>query len=75
MERIEELLEEMIEMQQKSLLKLGRRYVSTLTSEDVLQPVDYPELENCPQFRYEEGILHGLLSAQTAIRCLLIEQK
>jgi hypothetical protein len=62
------LLEEMITMQKKALLSLGRRHVPTLTSEDVLQPMDYPALEHDPNFRYEEGILAGLQSAQIALR-------
>ena len=38
----------------------------TLTSEDVLQPNDYPLLENNPHFRYEEGVLEGMQSVRTA---------
>jgi hypothetical protein len=65
---MEKLLESMIEGQKKSLLNLGRRLVPTLTSEDMLQPNDYPELDSHPEFRYEEGILAGLQSAITALR-------
>ncbi len=60
----------MVEGQRTALLKLGRRIVPTLTSEDVLQPNDYPELENHPEFRYEEGVLAGLQTAQMALRAL-----
>lgn len=67
-------LQELIEMQQKLLLELGRRIVPTLTSEDLLQPNDYPALDNHPLFRYEEGVLAGLLSAQMAIAARLQEQ-
>lgn len=70
MKNSDHVLEEMIEAQKKSLLNMGRRIVPTLTPEDLLQPNDYPELENHPVFRYEEGILAGLLSAQMAIRSL-----
>lgn len=61
---------EMIETQQNQLLELGRRFIPTLTPEDMLQPNDYPELENNPHFRYEEGILAGLQSLQMAIQAL-----
>ncbi len=64
----EEILEEMIAMQQKKLLEIGREIVPTLTPEDVLQPMDFPQLENHPIFRYEEGILAGLQSAHVALR-------
>lgn len=65
---IENTLDELIKMQQKQLLKLARRIVPTATSDDLLQPNDFPVLENHPDFRYEEGVLHGLQSAQMALR-------
>lgn len=61
------LLTEVIDGQKKKLLQLGRRIVPTLTPEDVLQPNDYPELENHPEFRYEEGILAGMQTIQMAL--------
>lgn len=68
---MKEQLEQMIEQQQKKLLNCGRQIVPTLTSEDVLQPNDYPELENHPVFRYEEGVLSGLLMALACLRASL----
>ncbi|MDP1835956.1 MAG: hypothetical protein Q8K75_08525 [Chlamydiales bacterium] len=65
---VETLLQELVEGQQKRLLRLGRQFVSTLTPEDMLQPNDYPELEHNPAFRYEEGVLAGIQSAQMALR-------
>jgi hypothetical protein len=67
---VDKLIEEIAESQRKSLLQLGRRIVPTLTPEDVLQPNDYPELENHPEFRYEEGVLAGILTVQMALRAL-----
>lgn len=64
----EATLEEIINANQTALLQLGRRIVPTLTPEDMLQPNDYPELENHPEFRYAEGVLAGLLTAQSALR-------
>lgn len=57
------MLEEMIEQQKGKLLKLGREIIPHITSDDILQPNDFPELENHPVFRYEEGILAGLQAA------------
>jgi len=67
-ERLSDLLKELIQEQDKNLLRLGRRIVPTLTPEDLLQPNDYPELENHPEFRYEEGILAGYRTLQMAMR-------
>jgi hypothetical protein len=57
-------LNQAIEQQRKRLLSLGRAIIPTLTPEDVLQPNDYPALEMHPLFRYEEGVLEGLLTAR-----------
>lgn len=65
---VERLFEEIIVMQREKLMRHGRRIVSTLTSEDLLQPNDYPELNLDPEFRYEEGVLSGMQSLQTAFR-------
>jgi len=65
---IEVIIEEIVAQQQKELLKLGRRIVPTLTPEDMLQPNDYPELEHHPDFRYEEGVLAGIQTVQSALR-------
>lgn len=64
----EKLLEEMIEGQKQVLLKCARRIVANVTLDDIMQPNDFPELENHPAFRYEEGILAGLQSAYMALR-------
>lgn len=62
------LMRELVESQKKQLLKLGRRYVPQLTLEDLWQPNDFPELEQSPHFRYEEGVLAGLQSMQMAMQ-------
>ncbi len=67
---IEGTVQEIIDQQNQKLLTQGRRIIPTLTPEDLLQPNDYPELENHPEFRYEEGILAGMLSIRTALRVL-----
>jgi len=66
-EEIKKLIDEIIEGQEEKLLKCGRYFVPTLTTEDVLQPNDYPELESNPHFRYEEGVLEGIRTVKTAL--------
>ncbi len=60
-------MDELIEQQRKKLLEFAERYVPNITTEDLLQPCDFPELEYNPLFRHEEGILEGLLMAQMAL--------
>lgn len=67
---IAELLQELEEGQRKALFATGRRIVPNLTHEDLLQPNDYPELENHPHFRYEEGVLAGIQTVQMALQAL-----
>lgn len=63
---MEEIFEELIELQQKKNFTCARRIVPQITPEDLLQPNDFPELEQDPLFRYEEGVLEGLLTARMA---------
>ena len=62
---LEELFDEAIGFQKEKLLNLARRIIPHLTQDDILQPCDFPELENNPIFRYEEGVCEGLLTAKT----------
>ena len=62
-----ELLDELVESQQKKLLSCAERIVPNITPDDLLQPNDFPALEHHPHFRYEEGILEGLLTARMAM--------
>ncbi len=65
---MEILLQEMIDQQKKRLLATASEILPYVTSEDILQPNDFPELENHPFFRYEEGVLEGLQSAFAALQ-------
>ncbi|MGK5595436.1 MAG: hypothetical protein ACSNEK_08780 [Parachlamydiaceae bacterium] len=66
MVEVEVLLEEMIRYQEHQLFVTAKRLIPNITAEDLLQPNDYPELESNPHFRYEEGVLSGILSVKAA---------
>jgi hypothetical protein len=66
MEKIEEIFDILIEAQQKKLLSCAMRIIPNIIADDLLQPNDFPALENHPYFRYEEGILEGLHTARMA---------
>lgn len=74
-DEIKKIIDQIIEGQQEKLLKAGRALVPKLTSEDVLQPNDYPELELNPFFRYEEGILEGMHTVRSALLAFFAENK
>ena len=71
LEVVDEMLTKMIEQQRVKVLRLARQAVPHISSEDVMNPNDYPELKAHPTFDYEDGILAGLISAQVAIRAEL----
>ncbi|MCX6991483.1 MAG: hypothetical protein NTX49_10580 [Chlamydiae bacterium] len=63
---MEELFDELVATQKKRLLELARLIVPSATADDIMQPNDFPELEGHPEFRYEEGVLEGVLTARMA---------
>jgi hypothetical protein len=65
------LLQQMIDQQGAKVAALARAINPKLTSEDLLQPHDRRELAGDPIFNYEDGLLAGLISAQTALRAAL----
>ncbi len=64
-----------MEQQKIRLLACANEINPRLTAEDILQPNDFPELENQPFFRYEEGVLEGLQSALAAIQAQIRESE
>ena len=64
----EELIQELIDHQQSKVLKVARVIVPDATPEDIRNPQDFPELVADTMFNYEDGILSGYLSLQTALR-------
>jgi len=64
---MEEELDQLIAWQQTKLLEVARRIIPHVTQEDIMQPFDFPELEESPLFRYEEGVWSGLLQAKTLL--------
>ncbi len=66
-EELLKLFDELAKHQEAKALASARRVVPNLTSDDILQPNDFPDLENDPLFRYEEGVLAGILTARAAV--------
>ena len=64
----EVLLQELIEHQQTKVLKVAREIVPDATPEDIRNPQDFPDLVTDTLFNYEDGILTGYLTLQTALR-------
>lgn len=67
---IEKLLDELFTHQYKKLYSCGTEIIPNLTTDDLLQPNDFQELEFHPHFRYEEGVLAGIQTVQTALNAI-----
>ena len=64
----EELIKGLIQHQQSKVLKVAREIVPDATPEDIRNPQDFPDLVADTLFNYEDGILPGYLTLQTALR-------
>ncbi len=63
---MQNIFDELIAQQKKKVLICAERIIPHLTEDDLLQPNDFPSLELNPHFRYEEGVLEGLMTARMA---------
>jgi hypothetical protein len=63
---VEKIFKELIELQKLKITKCAASIIPNLTEDDLLQPNDFSRLENNPYFRYNEGVLEGLMSAWAA---------
>ncbi len=68
--QLDETVLEMKTLQERLVCQTGRLIIPNLTTDDLLQPNDYPELEHSAYFRYEEGVLAGIMSMEAAINAL-----
>ncbi len=64
------LLESLEKGQYEKVLTCGQRLLPNLTTDDILQPNDFPLLEDNSHFRYEEGVLEGIRTVYMALRAL-----
>ncbi len=62
-----DLFEELMNQQKKKMLTLAQEIIPCITEDDLLQPNDFPSLEMHPYFRYEEGVLEGIMTARMTL--------
>ena len=63
---MQKIFDELIELQRIKIKTCAASIIPNLTDDDLLQPNDFPALENNPYFRYNEGVLEGLMTARMA---------
>lgn len=62
-----DVFDELAKSQLTRMLKYAKQFLPNITEDDLWQPNDFPVLEHDPLFRYEEGILCGILQAKAAM--------
>ena len=67
---IEQTVQDLIDYQKSILLKNAKQIVPNVIADDLMQPNDFPLLENNALFRYEEGCLAGMQSIEMALKAL-----
>lgn len=72
--KIFKILDQLYENQKSRLQNVGESILPNVTSDDLLQPMDFADLEEHPIFRFEEGVLSGLGEARAAIFALFSEE-
>jgi hypothetical protein len=61
------LLDDLIVQQRSKCLRIAHRINPRLTPDDLMNPFDWPEVGENPQFAWEDGLLAGLQSAHAAV--------
>jgi hypothetical protein len=64
---IAEIIDELVKGQIKRMHEFSKKIYPMITPDDLWQPNDFPLLEENPYFRYEEGVLAGLLQSKAAL--------
>jgi hypothetical protein len=67
------LMLELITLQEKKVLELANKIHPGLSSEDIRNPHDFPDLIADSGWNFEDGILSGLKSAHVALRAKIAE--
>ena len=70
--RTEKLWDELIQQQERKLLRLASELRPDVTWDDLLQPQDIPEVATDPVFNYEDGMLAGIKAARMSFRARVL---
>lgn len=65
---IDRICDELVAFHTEQLHSLAREIKPNVSYDDLMQSFDYPEMENYPVFKYQEGILAGIRVAYAALR-------
>ncbi len=69
-----ETLDELIDRQRAKVLAAARRLRPSISEEDLARVHAFPDVQQDPAFRFEEGQLAGLRAARIALQAQLVEE-
>ena len=72
-EELTALISDIEALQEKKVIDLARRLCPGLTSEDIKNPHDFPELHD-PDWHYADGVLTGIQTVKMAVLSKLKER-
>ena len=73
MQAVDQLMLELIGLQETKVLALANKIHPGLSSEDIRNPHDFPDLIADSGWNFEDGILSGLKAAHMALRAKIAE--
>ena len=73
LEAVDRLMLELIVPHEKKVLDLANRIHPGLSSEDIRNPHDFPDLIADSGWNFEDGILSGMKAAHMALRAKIAE--
>lgn len=74
-DKLELLLSKLHQSQCEKARKIAHLRRPDLTPEDLLNPDNFKEVINDPNFMYEDGLAAGILSAKIAVRACLLASR
>lgn len=74
LEIVDVVLDDLHRQQCERAMRIAHRTNPRLTTEDLLNPDNFPALMNDPKFTYEDGAAAGILAAKIAVRSILQEK-
>jgi hypothetical protein len=74
-DELDAVFEELIAYQHRRVLEHARRLNPRVTADDILNPIDVPELARDAGWNYEDGVLAGYRAAQASIRARIARDR
>ena len=69
--QLEDLFKQLAEQQRAKTIEVAHRIRPDLSEDDLRDPHSFPEVTHRYEWAFEDGILAGIISSQSAVMCEL----